>query len=129
MDDLQLKYDEDQFQRITQPLLIEHKWNLKDPSYQEVVKATSGVQSYIRDHPDEKTFIIYLMSGHGGCTGGKQAMVLNVFDERKSRRWYKLFVAEAFVRRIAARFANSWHLCLFCCCREDLDTSKHSGCF
>ena len=55
--------------------------------------------------------------------------MLNVFDERKGRRWYRIFIAEDFVRRIATKFANSWHLCLFCCCREDLDTAKHTGCF
>ena len=54
-------------------------------------------------------------------------MVLNAYDKR--RGWYKLFVAESTVRRIAGKFANSWHLCLFCCCREDLDTPSHSGCF
>ena len=55
--------------------------------------------------------------------------MLNEFEARRGRRWYKLFVAEAFVRRIAAKYANSWHLCLFCCCREDFDTPAHSGCF
>ena len=71
MADLDLKYDQDQFKQLTQPLRIEHKFNLKDPSYKEVCEATKGVQNFIKDHPDEKTFIIYLMSGHGGVTGGK----------------------------------------------------------
>jgi hypothetical protein len=54
-------------------------------------------------------------------------MVLNEFDPR--RRWYKLFIAEAFIRRIAAKFPNSWQLCLFCCCRENLEGPRYSGCF
>ena len=71
MADLDLKYDQDQFKQLTQPLRIEHKFNLKDPSYKEVFQATGDVDRFIRNHPDEKTFIIYLMSGHGGVTGGK----------------------------------------------------------
>ena len=68
MANINLDYDLEQFKMTTQPLRIDNKFYFRDSTYKEVCDATTVVHNFIRDHPDEKIFIIYLLSGHRGHT-------------------------------------------------------------
>ena len=108
MKDLDLEPDLQEFARICQPLKIpspecaDDKYYLINPSYKQVDTARRGLLKFIKEHPDEKTLIFYLLAGHGGHSSGKQAMILNEY--RKQSSWHKLFGAEAMIRSLAQSF-------------------------
>ena len=53
--------------------------------------------------------------------------MVNEFDV--SSRYYHLYGAEAEMRHWAARFSNSYLVCIFACCREIFNKFRHSGCY
>ena len=77
MKNLNLKPDLQQFKRICQPLKIpspecaDDIYKLINPTFKEVDRARRGLLKFIKGHPEEKTFIFYLLCGHGGQCSGK----------------------------------------------------------
>ena len=48
--------------------------------------------------------------------GGMQAWLCNEWDSRKGS--YRIVSAESLVRGLAGAHPNSYHVCIFACCRE-----------
>lgn len=61
--------------------------------------------------PPEDYLIIHSFSANGVQVNGLQSLAFNEYDEEK--RFYRLFEAEAYLRRLAEEFANSYHIGIF----------------
>ena len=50
---------------------------MMNPSYQEVWAVSKEIGTFLNNHQDENTLIVYLFAGHGMEIEGKQCFMLN----------------------------------------------------
>ena len=101
-------------------------YNLQNnPKLSSIIKATSNIKRRLSQHPDKKFLIFYVVAGHGVMIDGRVAVLVNEF--KKSDTFYKIFGAEADIRKIATEFRNSYSIAWFACCREIFNRDIHSG--
>lgn len=58
-----------------------------------------------------------MFAGHGVQSQGKQTLLTNELA-KKGVKFYQLFRVEDKIRALASSYPNTYHLCLFACCRE-----------
>ena len=101
-------------------------YDMQDPTWLELRKVRVHVRDRIKLNVDRSFLIFYIFACHGIQIDGKQAVVVNGFDKRAE--FYNLYVAETELRQWASKYSNSFHMCIFACCREIHNKSRHSGC-
>ena len=58
----------------------EHR--LDEPTKKDVGEATKCIKKAMKASPEKKFFIVWALAGHGIQKEGKQAVVVNTFDEK-----------------------------------------------
>ena len=102
---------------------MQNIYMLEDPSLQDIKLMKRKLDKRLRlgklGPVKTRYTIIWLFAGHGLLADGGQAIVLNEFDPKK--KFYKLFAAEKNIRTIADAYPNTYHVCIFACCRQLLE--------
>ena len=62
-------------------------YRLHNPTSKQVRDVRLAVVKRIREHPEKKFVVVYLIAGHGIQINGQQTVVINEFD--KSKRFYR----------------------------------------
>ena len=78
----------------------------KDPSWAEVIVARKDLSSRVKNSPDLKFLLIFVVAGHGIMRDGRQTILVNEFD--KSTSFYKAWCIEAEIRTRAYDFPNTF---------------------
>ena len=99
--------------------------DLKDPSYKKVSKVRKDIRVGIRERPDQRHLVIYVLACHGMQADGRQNAVVNSHNKRTS--FYQLWNTEHDVRDSARLFKNGYFVALAACCREIFNATKHRG--
>lgn len=60
----------------------------------------------LREKPEERIHIFYILASHGMMKSGRQVVLINEFNKRIS--FYKLWQIEFNIRDIADLFPNSY---------------------
>ena len=80
-------------------------------------------------HRSERILVIYCFSGHGVECASEINMIVNEYDDRADKQFYKMSKAEYKVKYQARLHPNSFHLAFFACCRELYNPQrKHKDC-
>ena len=80
----------------------------------------------LRENPNEKILIVFILAGHGMQMAGKQVVLLNEFN--RGTAFYKFWGIEGQIRATAELFPNSYQIGIFACCRQIYLQSRDAGC-
>ena len=61
---------------------------------------------FVKNNPDERVLIIYVVAGRGMQLNGFQGALLNQFDSKKG--WYKFWGVEGMIRVIVKNYPNTY---------------------
>ena len=86
-----------------------------------------SIKNRLKENPDKKYLIVYVLAGHGIQSAGRQVVLMNEFHKRTG--FYKFWGIEGDIRDIARKYQNSFQIAFFACCREIWSQSAHSNCF
>ena len=98
-----------------------------NPDWEKVRSARKYIVKQLRVKPEQKIGIFYVLACHGIAEDGKQAVLVNTFNEKTG--FYTFWNVELDVRGWAAQYHNSYHVVFFACCREPYSASRHRGFF
>ena len=111
----------------TGPVDDKNLYILEESATQEkILNVARSIRKRIKDAPEKKFLVVYVLAGHGMINNGKQILLLNEYSA--NLRFYKHWAIEEHIRNIAKNFENSYQIAFFACCRE-VKTQKHSGGF
>ena len=68
---------------------------------------------------------MHVYAGHGMCKDGRQVLLINQFD--KNNKFYKMTPAEIEIRNFARLYRQTYHFCIFACCREIFMKERHTN--
>ena len=75
--------------------------------------------------PDKLSLLMHCFAGHGMCKDGRQVLLINQFDA--SSKFYKAAPAEIEIRNLAKLYRNTYHFCIYACCREIFMKERHTN--
>ena len=78
-----------------------------------------------KHNPDKLHLLMHCYAGHGMCKDGRQVILINQFDN--SHKFYKIAPAEINIRNMAKLFRQTYHFCIFACCREIFIKERHTN--
>ena len=87
-----------------------------DPTLSQITEAISDIKSRLSLHPNQNFLITFVVTGRGVTDMGKQALLLNEFNEKTG--YYNHWSAEEDILQIAKDFSNAYALAFFCCNRD-----------
>ena len=87
-----------------------------DPTLERINEAISDIKSRLSLHPNQNFLITFVVTGRGVTDMGKQALLLNEFNEKSG--YYNHWSAEEDILNIAKEFSNAYVLAFFCCNRD-----------
>ena len=78
-----------------------------------------------RNTPNKLSLLMHCYAGHGMCKDGRQVILINEFDSQN--KFYKVAPAEIEIRNMAKLFRQTYHFCIFACCREIFIKDRHTN--
>ena len=79
---------------------------VNEPKFNDVIKTVSNLKMRLKNNPDKKFVIFYILAGHGMVKEGRVIVLINEFY--KSATFYKMWCVEADIRKISFEFRNSY---------------------
>ena len=90
------------------------------------MRAGADMKKRCKNNPDKRFLFIFVLAGHGILQRGEQILLVNEFSN--NTKFYKVWPAEADIRKLASTYSNSYCIAFFACCREVYNAESHSGC-
>ena len=78
-----------------------------------------------RMNPDKLILLMHCYAGHGLSKDGRQVLLINKYD--RENKFYKYLPAEIEIRMMAKNHRQTYHFCIFACCREIFMKERHTN--
>ena len=79
---------------------------MQDPDQKRIRKVKKSLLTVLKNNPEAKVLIVFVLAGHGMQVSGKQVVLLNEFNA--SSGFYKFWGIEEQIRSVAELFPNSY---------------------
>ena len=89
---------------------------LHNPGQYEFTQTIIKYTHTFKHNPDKLILLMHCYAGHGMSFEARQVILINQFDSIK--KFYKFVPAEIEIRNLAKLYRQTYHFCIFACCRE-----------
>ena len=79
---------------------------MDDPNMKRVRAVKRSLMMMLKDNPDKKVLIVFILAGHGMQMSGKQVVLLNEFNADTG--FYKFWGIEENIRALSELYPNSY---------------------